>query len=524
MKTNGSLQLHPCLRIALCLVVGIFAGKIFFYLIPQAYWLASLFCVLLMAISTGKRPLLQTTFIFISTFIFGGLLFTIHYSKVCNGLKSDYIVFEGVLNSQPQKQGKVIRFDMIVTKINDAVNAKDLNLLHSGPINVKAILLCDTIENRYKQLKLGDGIVACSRFEVPQNYSRGKFDYRQWMISHGFVAQSFIYKDNWQKQSIDISSLSLFARTKIAASVFRQNLLANIPSHTLKKDDYGVLAAMALGDKSALTREVKEIYSITGASHVLALSGLHLGIIYSILTFFSFGLGRNWVMQIIIILSIWSYAFLVGLAPSVVRTAIMLSLYAFVTIANNDKASLNTLSVAAMVMLIVNPLNLFDIGFQMSFMAVLSILVFFPILYGIVDKKYLSSHRFLNWIWSLTSVSLAAQIGTMPLVIYYFGRFPSYFLLTNFLVIPAATIILYLSFAFLLFFYFPFVQKMVFFCLEQVLCALNGTLSWMSKLPFSSIDNITISLSQLLAFYALIACIYGIIRYLRLMIEFSKQR
>ena len=155
----------------------------------------------------------------------------------------------------------------------------------------------------------------------------------------------------------------------------RSVLLQRLETAGLSDDQYAVVSAMALGDKSALTKELRETYSKTGASHILALSGLHLGIIYALLSMLV--VGRRWQMitQVAIILSIWAFVFLVGMSASVVRSAVMLTVYALLAIGHRHKMSVNTLAFTAIVMLLVTPKALFDVGFQMSFMAVFSILM-----------------------------------------------------------------------------------------------------------------------------------------------------
>ena len=225
----------------------------------------------------------------------------------------------------------------------------------------------------------------------------------------------------------------------------RDRLLHRLSDGGLEGDAYAVVAAMALGDKSALTKDLRETYSVTGASHVLALSGLHLGIIYMLLSLLVLGRRRRMFSQLFLIISIWGFVFLVGMSMSVVRAAIMISVYALLSLGHRDKMSVNTLAFTAIVMLMVHPLSLFDVGFQLSFMAVFSILVWYPFFEGLIPQPFLMSHRLVKWLWTMLAVSCAAQLGTAPLVAYYFGRFSSLFLITNLVVIPAATLILYLS-------------------------------------------------------------------------------
>ena len=258
---------------------------------------------------------------------------------------------------------------------------------------------------------------------------------------------------------------------------------------------------MVLGDKSALTQDLKDVYSVTGASHVLALSGLHLGILYTLLSLFVFR--RRWQMlsQIIIILSVWAFVFLVGLSTSVVRSAMMLSVYALLSLGHRDRMSVNTLAFTALVMLIVSPLSLFDVGFQMSYLALLSILLFVPLTESLFSADYLMSHRMVRWLWGMVTVSLSAQIGVAPLIAYYFGRFSCYFLLTNFIVVPAAMLILYLSLVVLI---VPSFASVLF----SVVAALNGLLTRMASIPGASIENLHPTKIQTTMIYLIIVAVY----------------
>ena len=284
----------------------------------------------------------------------------------------------------------------------------------------------------------------------------------------------------------------------------RTKLLDRFANHGVDGDAYAVVAAMSLGDKSALTRDLKETYSISGASHVLALSGLHLGIIYMLLS--AFLPCRRWpaLSQFLIILFIWAFVFLVGMSVSVVRSAIMLTVYGLLSIGNRDKMSVNALAFTAIVMLMWSPAWLFDVGFQMSFMAVFAILLFVPLFEDVFSAKYLMEHRWIKRIWGLVVVSCSAQLGVAPLIAFYFGRFSTYFLLTNFIVIPAAMVILWLSIVVLL---FPSLAYILLYIVQL----LNAVLLRITAIPGASIDNLHPSILQVSLIYVLIFCCYLLI-------------
>jgi competence protein ComEC len=274
---------------------------------------------------------------------------------------------------------------------------------------------------------------------------------------------------------------------------------------------YAVLAAMTLGDKSEIDKETKNVYSVTGASHVLAVSGLHLGIIYVILTFL-FG-RRRWLLgQIVIMFLIWFYAALTGLSPSVVRAATMLTLYSIGSLAGEDKLSINTLCVAAFFMLLVKPMYLWDISFQMSFIAMAGISLFYLPFYKLIPQI---NNKVLNFIWGMFCVSLAAQMFTFPLIAYYFGRFSCCSLLTNFIVVPAASGILYLAFAVFVLSPLPALQNIAGWMLNGLVQFLNAALTRISSFPGASVEGIHISTAQTVIIYFMIVCLLMLLKYVK---------
>ena len=310
--------------------------------------------------------------------------------------------------------------------------------------------------------------------------------------------QGFVRSNDWQVGGNGLSKLSRVDRCRLWFLHLRHGLLQRYKTLQADDEQYAILAAMTLGDKSALTQELRETYSITGASHILALSGLHLGIIYLLLYRLTLGRRRFWLSQTLIVLCIWAFAFLTGLSTSVVRSATMISIYALFAVAGRHRSP---------VMLLVNPASIDDIGFQLSFAAVLSILLWMPLIEHFLPEHYLDSHPFKGFIINMVSMSVAAQIGVAPIIAYHFGRFSTYFLFTNFLVIPLATIILYGT---LLVLILPMLAP----ALLWVVALLNKALEWLSQVPYASIDGLHPSTVQIGLFYIAMLCIYAIVRHL----------
>lgn len=306
-------------------------------------------------------------------------------------------------------------------------------------------------------------------------------------------------------QTMDKEDLSSLDKALLTAQDFRQQIQRKMSSLHGEEQDLAIISAMTLGDKSSLSQETKDIYSISGASHVLAVSGLHIGIIFQFFILLMGGRRRNPIVIFLSLIAIWSYVSFIGLPPSAVRSATLITICSFALLANKEPLSLNNLSLAYVIMLIIHPSYLFDISFQMSFMAVFSILLFLP-----TQKS--------NWLVSIFRMSVAAQIGTIPLIIYYFGRLSCYSLLTSFIAIPAATLILYLSaFACLSGILSTLPLASILFtpllhlssnCLVSITQACNTALKLITMLPGASIDGIKINIPQLCLVYVSIAVGY----------------
>ena len=317
----------------------------------------------------------------------------------------------------------------------------------------------------------------------------------------------FIGKHDWQPGGDGFSKLSRLQRLRIRALAVRERVLRSFisASHGSESAEEGVLAAMVLGDKSALPRQLRDTYSVSGASHILALSGLHLSIIYLLLMRLTLGRQRFWLSQILVVLGIWAYALLTGLSVSVVRAAVMLTVYSLFSFGGRKNAPLAVLSSTAMIMLLVDSSTLFDIGFQLSFMAMLGILLFHPLFIGMVSAKWMMRHRPVKWLYELLGVSVAAQLGTAPLVAFYFGRFSTWFMLTNIIVVPLATLILYGAVLMLL---FPAMTNIMLLLVGLM----NNAVSLIARLPLASIDGLQPSLLQVIMVYVIIATLYLLLR------------
>ena len=491
MKNKLFWNEAPLLRLAICMMVGIFIGDY----VAIGWLLLPIFVgVVILALLLSKHEHLQSVAIAVCFIVLGWLMMQRQKASLEVVWPKGEVAYEAVVISKPVEKPKTMAVDV---------------LLAASGRKLKCYLYKD---DRSRNLCIGDGLQIQSRIEANDEWRSGSFDYRRYLEIHGFTGRTFVASWKWQKAKVSLVHLSRIERMRLTFLKYRNQLLSRLHSPVAANssifplpssfpDAYAVVAAMALGDKSALTQELKDVYSVTGASHILALSGLHLGIIYTLLSLFVFR--RRWqvLSQMVIILSIWAFVFLVGMSTSVMRSAVMLSVYALLSLGHRDRMSVNTLAFTAIVMLMISPMSLFDVGFQMSYMAVLSILLFVPLMESVFTAKYLMSHRVVRWLWGMVAVSLSAQIGTAPLIAYYFGRFSCYFLLTNFIVIPAAMLILYLSLVVL-------IVPSLAYILFDIVAVLNSLLTKMALIPGASIDNLHPTKTQTTMIYVIIVAVY----------------
>ncbi|MDD5733730.1 MAG: ComEC/Rec2 family competence protein, partial [Bacteroidales bacterium] len=239
-----------------------------------------------------------------------------------------------------------------------------------------------------------------------------------------------------------------------------------------------VLSGICLGDVTGFSREVRERYNLAGVSHILSVSGLHVGALYGSLVFIlglpqkirqarryrsrrlvkvapgqdfiqagarqshilkTYSVSGGALAHMAALLLIWAYAAVVGFSASVMRAALMLSVYGAGRVSGRKTDSLNVLSVTALILVIIKPMNLYDLGFQLSFTAVLSLILFFPLLRNLLSVRNLV----LRYLWELFCCSLAVQLGTLWLTAGTFGVIPLYSLLCNFFIVPLSGVILY---------------------------------------------------------------------------------
>ena len=342
-------------------------------------------------------------------------------------------------------------------------------------------------------LKYGDCIIFLTNpEEVKKPPNPEQFDYKEYLYKKGVTHQVYLKSDKWLNLNCNKSNLIY----KYSYSL-RDFLLLTMQRLGVKDEEYAVAAAILLGYDDSLPMDLRQKYVAAGAMHILCVSGLHVGVIFMVFSYLLFFLDdrkktQRLLKHLLLLLLIWFYALLAGLAPSILRATIMLSFVVIGNVVNRKGVLLNSLAASALILLCINPANLFDIGFMLSYVAVIGIVV----LQKPISKLVYSKYKIVNKIWEITSVTIAAQIATVPFTIYYFHQFPTYFWLSNLFMTPISSVVIIGGMIMLLVFFIPYINIMVAFFVSKMICVMNLGVEWIESLPFSIIKGLYIDASQ----------------------------
>lgn len=438
-------------------------------------------------------------FIIAFFFVFGGLLCLLNNEK----LKPDYFAKKNYnylkiwVNDEPEQTNDILRFKARV--VSGYEKSKQIKL--SGQL-----LLALKVDSLHPiHLKYGDELIISANYlEVEPPYNPAEFDFKRWLAGQNIYQQTFINQNHLLKTNQNLGNpiikFALDLRGKQIAKY--RKLIKNVEA-------FSVASTLILGYRADLSKETLAAYSKTGTIHALSVSGSHVAIIFFILDFCLFFLNKKRrlkILKFILICSlIWTYALVTGLSPSVVRAAIMISIFIAAKTFAKNKNGYNTLAFAAFCQLVYNPFLIWDVGFQLSYISVFGLIYLQPKIYNWIYVR----NKWLNKIWELIALSLSAQLVTFPLSIYYFHQFPIYFLLGNLFISIPLILIMILGIVVLV----PFTDKLspIF---EWVIVLTNSVLKWIADLPYSTFSSIWINLPELILLsLALGLFIYALAKY-----------
>ena len=478
MDGDNLFRQNPLLRLVLPFMAGIVAGwQCDFDVLHVVALFAFSLVALIVGMQRGVARNMYGVAAMVAMFSLGVFAENREYAAKEPEWSGEKQYFTARLVGVPEFRGTSVKV-LADVSVPDTVDMGDSRRSGSVYLYFQRSVESDTLE-------IGDVLTAEAVIAPPQNAGNpAEFDIESHYYIKNISGTAYLSDGVWQVSGQGPFSLSMYALA------LREKVIARYRGLGVEGDGLALLSALTVGERRDLSQEIKENYSVAGASHILALSGLHIGIIYAFLLLIMPLYTRRPLFfvtrEVVVVLLLWAFAFVAGLTPSVVRAAILFTLVSVGRCLKQDSSSVSSLSFAALVMLIYSPHLLFDISFQLSFAAVFSILLLLPPMQRLfkVDEH----GRLYGYIVNLFIVSLAAQLGTLPFVWHYFGVFPLYFLLTNLLVIPLAFCVIVLSLFALLLSLIPSLQGVASFSLDFVASSMNSSVTFIASLPGASLS------------------------------------
>ncbi|RYE33184.1 MAG: ComEC family competence protein [Sphingobacteriaceae bacterium] len=508
MKNSYFLPENPFLILLMPLLAGIFCGVVFpfdswitplqisIYSITIIFFLLNIFYARL---KIYRKPwigsLLIHLFLLFCGILFAGQNKEINQNNHFSRQKAEALMV--TINQEPKQNGNLIRFSSSVTHtvFRDKISAASGSLL--------VALKLDSAQKN--TLNYGDQLLIPNQYKsVDAPFNPAEFNYKLWLQHQNIYFQTYLNPNQYQLISRDKGNPIIAKSLQI-----RQQMVQKFQQYLHNPNAIAVASTLILGYRADLSQDILQAYSKTGTMHVLSVSGMHVALVYIIiellLRFLNYKRSTIILKAFISVTLIWLYALLSGFSPAVCRAAVMITFVICGKTYNRHISMLNILLVSAFMLLLYSPDFIADVGFQLSYLAVFGLILLQPIIENLIDFK----QKQLRKLWSLLSVSLAAQVITFPVSIFYFHQFPVYFLLSNLFIVLPSMLIMYIGIAFLAFSAVPILAKPLAFLLEKTIISMNNGLLWIENIPYGNWNKLWISTAEYLLLYAIIACVFG---------------
>ncbi len=362
------------------------------------------------------------------------------------------------------------------------------------------IILNKAIDSTFKKLQVDDElIVFAPKNEIKSPLNPYQFNYRNYLEIQGIYHQLKLNADN--HIVLENSSRTI----KGYAASLRQNIIVKLEQANFGNAELGIIQALFLGQRDTISEETYTDYKNAGAVHILAVSGLHIGILLLFLEFILRPMellpnGKTFKLVVVIFL-LWGFAFLAGLSASVVRAVTMFSFVAYAMYLNRPSNTFNILALSMFfILLVFDPMLLFNVGFQMSYAAVFAIVWIYPIL----QKFWYPKNWLTRQVWQLLSVSIAAQVGVLPISLYYFHQFPGLFFISNLLIVPFLGLILGLGIIVIALILFNIAPNYLIELYNSIIGLMNSVIKWVAQQEAFIFKNIPFDSVQLVLTYCLL--------------------
>lgn len=377
-----------------------------------------------------------------------------------------------------------------------------------------------TLQIKNNSINYGDELIIPATYApIPPPLNPAEFDFKDFLAKKRIYHQVYLQDNEFIKTNNNSGNAIL----KFAYQL-RQRQISTYRKLIKNDEAFAVASTLILGYRADLSDETLAAFSRTGTIHALSVSGAHVGIIFLVLTWILAFCNKNQKLKLIrfciILILIWYYALVTGFSPSVLRAVVMLSVLMVAKHSGRYTNPYNTLAFTAFAMLVFQPLLLWDVGFQLSFIAVLGLIYLMPKITNWVYFRNKIAHK----TWQTIAMSLSAQLATFPLSIYYFHQFPLYFLVANIFIVIPLIVLMYLGLGILMLHSFVSIDLARWLApiFEQVIIHMNSILKAISNWPLAGIDGIWINSWQLVILsLALITLVYGLNNYHKKPLVFS---
>jgi len=488
----------PLARITL----GFIAGILVAYYFKPAIWFVFLalfiaFSVFVIAYFWSKRKIVNPIFFGLATYLLAFTIGTTTQIIHTNSFQeSNYSRVKSIFE-KPHLVSLTIREKLRSSSFNDRYIAV-VNQIEDK-INTGRVLLNVRKDSLNQPLEIGTHLqINGSFYRNSSAKNPNQFDYGKYLENKQIYAQIYADASEIKIGSIIQKDLWYFS------SRLRTKIIQNLEKSHFNKTELNVAVALILGQQQDISPEIVSDYQYAGAVHILSVSGLHIGCILIFVTFllkpFPNTRKSSFIKLVIILLSLSSFGLIAGLAPSVLRSVTMFSFVAIGMYLRRSTNIFHTLLVSMLIILLVQPSFLFDVGFQLSYFALFFILWLQPLLAQLWKPR----NKIVNYFWEILTVSFAAQIGTLPLSIYYFHQFPGLFFVTNLVIIPFLSLIMGLGVGVMLLAAFDCVPVFLAKSLEWSIFILNKIINWIASLEQFIFRDIPFNWQLLLSLYLLI--------------------
>ena len=360
------------------------------------------------------------------------------------------------------------------------------------------------LPGKISTLNYGDELLIKSNYtDIKGPANPAELNYKNYLAGQNIYKQAFLNPSQYQLIGVNKGVAVISSALRI-----RAHLVKKLKKYLTDTAAISVASTLILGYRAELGDDVRAAYAKTGTMHVLSVSGMHVALVYLVISFLLQFLNRSQktilLKSIISIILIWLYALITGFSPSVCRAALMITFIIGGKTYNRHISTFNILLVSAFILLVYNPLYILDVGFELSYLAVGGLILLQPLIQQCIEPK----HFIMRKLWQLLSVSLAAQAITFPISIYYFHQFPVYFLLSNLFIVIPAMLTMYIGLAFLLIPEIDLVTKILGLLLEKSIELMNNGLVWIEDLRFSALDKLWINGSEVIIIYAVVIAFF----------------